>query len=94
MTTSFTTQANFVPSETQQQETPLRASVAQSVKTYLAEIGNQDISNLYEMLLSEIEEPLFKSLMDFTRHNQSRAAKMLGLSRGTLRKKLKQYGLL
>jgi len=31
--------------------------------------------------------------MKFTRGNQTRAAIILGLNRGTLRKKLRQYGL-
>jgi len=42
-------------------------------------------------VLSEIEPPLLKSLMDYTRGNQSRAAVILGLNRSTLRKKLRQY---
>jgi Fis family transcriptional regulator len=32
--------------------------------------------------------------MKYTRNNQSEAARMLGLSRGTLRTKLKKFGLL
>ncbi|HMU67880.1 MAG TPA: helix-turn-helix domain-containing protein, partial [Cellvibrionaceae bacterium] len=40
------------------------------------------------------ETPLLEVVMKYTRHNQTRAAEILGLNRGTLRKKLKQYGLL
>ena len=32
--------------------------------------------------------------MNFVKGNQTKAAEMLGLNRGTLRKKLKQYDLL
>ena len=38
--------------------------------------------------------PLTRFIAKYTRHNQTRAAQVLGLNRGTLRKKLKQYGLL
>ena len=31
--------------------------------------------------------------MQYTRGNQTRAATMLGINRGTLRKKLKKYGM-
>jgi Fis family transcriptional regulator len=37
---------------------------------------------------------MLEVVMKYTRHNQTKAANVLGLNRGTLRKKLKQYGLL
>jgi len=46
------------------------------------------------MVLAEVEAPLFESVMAYTKDNQTRASELLGLNRGTLRKKLKQYGLL
>ena len=46
------------------------------------------------MVLHQVEEPLFKAVLDYTQHNQSHAAALLRLNRGTLRKKLRQYGLL
>ena len=46
------------------------------------------------MMLGEVEAPLMQAVMEYTKGNQSRAAIVLGLSRGTLRKKLKMYGLL
>ncbi|HHX81547.1 MAG TPA: hypothetical protein GX696_01010 [Pseudomonadaceae bacterium] len=52
------------------------------------------ISNLYDMVLSEVEAPLLAAVMQKARSNQSTAARMLGLNRGTLRKKLRQHGLL
>jgi Fis family transcriptional regulator len=49
---------------------------------------------LYELVLGEVEPPLLRTVMEYTRGNQSRAAEILGINRGTLRKKLKTYGLL
>ena len=46
------------------------------------------------MVLAEIEAPLLQEIMAYTRNNQTRASLMLGLNRGTLRKKLKQYNLI
>ncbi|MDB9805930.1 Fis family transcriptional regulator, partial [Porticoccaceae bacterium] len=48
----------------------------------------------YGIVMAEVEPPLLKAVMAYTRQNQSRAAETLGLNRGTLRKKLKQYDLL
>jgi Fis family transcriptional regulator len=46
------------------------------------------------MVLSQVEEPLMNAVMRYTRNNQSKASTVLGLNRGTLRKKLKQYDML
>lgn len=50
--------------------------------------------NLYHVVLSEMERPLLEATMKHTGQNQSRAAKILGLNRGTFRKKLAFYGML
>ncbi len=74
---------------------PLHDSVRQALENFLAQLNGKDIpSNLYELILAEVEAPLMSAVMDYTKKNQSRAAIVLGLSRGTLRKKLKMYGML
>ena len=45
------------------------------------------------MLLTELEAPLIKASLEHTNGNQSRTAEILGSNRGTLRKKIKLYGL-
>jgi Fis family transcriptional regulator len=45
------------------------------------------------MVLREVEEPLFRAVLDYSSGNQCRAAAILGINRGTLRKKLRQFGL-
>ena len=72
----------------------LRNSVERVMKRYLSHIDGQDVTNIYDMVLSEIEPPLLETIMTYVKGNQSRAASILGLNRGTLRKKLKQHGLL
>jgi len=72
----------------------LRGCVEQAVDNYFKHLDGQDVSNVYEMVLAEVEAPLLEIVLKYTRHNQTRAAQVLGLNRGTLRKKLKQYGLL
>ncbi|MBU0456287.1 MAG: DNA-binding transcriptional regulator Fis [Pseudomonadota bacterium] len=73
---------------------PLRNSVQVALSNYFAKLDGALVDNLYQMVLSEVEEPLLRAVMSHTKENQSKAAILLGLSRGTLRKKLKQYGLL
>ena len=66
-------------------------SVQQSLQTYFAQLDGEEPANLYSMVLAQMEVPLLKMVMRYTGSNQSKAAKILGISRGTLRKKLAIY---
>ncbi len=72
----------------------LRDSVSRALENYFGQLGNQKPSEVYDMVMREVEEPLLRKMMAYTNNNQSRTAKLLGLSRGTLRKKLKLYDML
>jgi Fis family transcriptional regulator len=72
----------------------LRACVSAVLGEYFAQVDQEMIADLYQMVLSEVEAPLLKAVMQQARSNQCKAAHMLGLNRGTLRKKLKQYDML
>ncbi len=72
----------------------LRSFVSKAVQNYFMHLDGQEVTNVYSMVLSEIEAPLLEIVMKHAQGNQSRAAHLLGLNRGTLRKKLKQYRLL
>ncbi|MFJ2712090.1 DNA-binding transcriptional regulator Fis, partial [Pseudomonas sp. NPDC087346] len=52
------------------------------------------VTDVYNLVLSEVEAPLLESVMNYVKGNQTKASELLGLNRGTLRKKLKQYDLL
>ena len=72
----------------------LRDSVEKAMNNYFAHLDGQDVTDVYQMVLSEVEAPLLETVMAYVKGNQTKAAVLLGLNRGTLRKKLKQYGLL
>ena len=92
-TTSEPLTVTTVTSQDQITQKPLRDSVKASLKNYLAQLNGQDINDLYELVLAEVEQPLLDTIMQYTRGNQTRAANMMGINRGTLRKKLKKYGM-
>ena len=77
-----------------QQDQSLRDCVEKAVGNYFQHLDGQDVTSVYDMVLAEVEAPMLEVVMKYTRHNQTKAATILGLNRGTLRKKLKQYGLL
>jgi len=71
----------------------LRTCVETSLTNYFKQLDGQKVTGLYELVLAEIEAPLMEAVMKHTNGNQTQASKLLGLNRGTLRKKLKTYGL-
>ncbi len=72
----------------------LRACVEATLSEYFAHLDGHATTDLYALVLREIEAPLLASVMRHAGNNQCVAAQLLGLNRGTLRKKLKQYDLL
>lgn len=72
----------------------LRDHVEQAMRNYFSHLNGEDVTDVYQMVLSEVEAPLLEVVLEYTRGNQTRAAELLGLNRGTLRKKLKEYGLM
>ncbi len=76
------------------QPIPLSRHVSDSLDEYFRALnGCQPPSDLYRMVLEQVEKPLLSSVLEYSAGNQSRAAEVLGINRGTLRKKLKQYAL-
>ncbi|MDR1310309.1 MAG: Fis family transcriptional regulator [Burkholderiaceae bacterium] len=72
----------------------IQAAVTTSMKNYFDALGEQKPSDLYSMVIHIAEESLLGSVMQYAKSNQSLAAKMLGINRNTLRKKLLEHGLL
>jgi Fis family transcriptional regulator len=71
----------------------LRDAVKRAVTNFFSQLDGQEASEVYEMVLSEVEAPLLDIIMQHTRGNQTREANMLGINRGSLRKKLKKSGM-
>lgn len=72
---------------------PIRRSVTSALELYLGDLDGHKVNDLYHVVLNEVEPALFNVVMHHVDGNQTLAAEMLGISRGTLRKKLKQYEL-
>jgi Fis family transcriptional regulator len=73
---------------------PLHRRVARALERYLTDHEGESHTDLYALVLREVERPMLQCVMTHVAGNQSRAADVLGLNRGTLRKKLKTHGLL
>nr|WP_275289033.1 DNA-binding transcriptional regulator Fis [Halomonas elongata] len=72
----------------------LRDAVDAAMRRYFDHLDGCEVTDLHAMVIAEVEAPLLASVLEHAQGNQTRAAEMLGLNRGTLRKKLKHYGLI
>ena len=73
--------------------TCLSESVRDAMERYFNDLDGHDPGGLYELVLAQVERPLFEIVMKNSRGNISRAAQVLGVNRATLRNRLKKYGL-
>ena len=84
-----TTMTEPTPTEISQ----LSHAVKHSIRRYIYELDGTLPNDMYDLVLRQVERPLFEAILEHTKGNQSRAAELLGLNRGTLRKKLRSYDL-
>jgi Fis family transcriptional regulator len=83
-----------IPSDTassKEGNSVLSSHVRDALRAYFASLDGHGASNLYELVLSEVEQPLIETVLEHCEHNQTKAAQILGLSRSTLRKKMQIY---
>ena len=73
---------------------PLRDFTEEALGHYFRTLNGHKAGDLYGLVMSEVELPLFRTVLQHTDGNQSQAAEILGINRATLRKKLKHYQLL
>jgi len=72
---------------------PLRQNVQLAIRRYLEDMGQSQPDSLYRVLLAEVEPPLIEEVLRYTNGNQSQTAKILGMTRNTLRSKLNRYDI-
>lgn len=73
--------------------TPLHQCVREAVLAYLARMGDHELNDLHALVMDEVERPLLELVLAHCQGNLSQAARMLGMTRTTLRKRLARHGL-
>ncbi len=74
-----------------QKPEPLREAVRDALAHYFSQLDGTAPNDLYQLVMQQVEQPLFEAILNHTGGNQSKAAALLGISRSTLRKKLAHY---
>ena len=71
----------------------LKYQVGLALRRYFKELDGNKPTNVFEMVIKEVEKPMLEEVMKFCKGNKSQASKILGINRVTLRTKLKQYNI-
>ena len=74
-------------------DSELSACVRKMLKQYFKDLDGEDATDIYDMVVANVERPLLEVVMHHAEGNQTRASELLGLNRNTLRKKLTQHGI-
>lgn len=72
---------------------PLSECVRNAMRYYLRNLDGYEVNDLHQMVIGEVERPLLQTVLEYTQGNQTQAARLLGMSRSTLRKKIAQHGI-
>lgn len=72
---------------------PIRCCIEETLNLYFEDMNGHEPGDLYQLVISQVEEPILEVTLRQTRGNITKSAKILGINRTTLSKKLKQYNL-
>ena len=75
------------------QRTELQKCVDAELTKYFAMLENDPPTDLYRLVMSQVESAVINYVLDVCGNNQSRAAVYLGISRGKLRSRIKELSL-
>ncbi|MCY4050419.1 MAG: Fis family transcriptional regulator [Gammaproteobacteria bacterium] len=72
----------------------IKQQVKNALDEYMEQSDESMLCNLYSIVLGEVEKVLLESVMERVNNNQTQAARILGINRNTLRRKLEKHELL
>ncbi len=73
--------------------TPLETAIREQLDQYFLDLGQSCARDMLSMVNSCVEKTVIKIALERTENNQTKAAEMLGITRGTLRKKIQTHSI-
>jgi Fis family transcriptional regulator len=73
--------------------TDLPACINAKLTRYFEQLDGEQASGVHKMVMNEVEPVVIKFILDLVNNNQSEASRILGVNRGTLKKKIELYRL-
>lgn len=73
--------------------TDLPACINAKLTRYFEQLDGEQASGVHKMVMNEVESVVIKFILELVNNNQSEASRILGVNRGTLKKKIEFYKL-
>ena len=73
--------------------TPISKIIKNESLSYINKMNGQGVSNLHNLFISEVEKSLIATVLNHLNGNVTKTASYLGINRGTLIKRIKEYGI-
>ena len=73
--------------------TDLPACINAKLTRYFEQLDGEQASGIHKMVMNEVEPLVIKFILELANNNQSEASRILGVNRGTLKKKIEFYKL-
>ncbi|HIQ41070.1 MAG TPA: Fis family transcriptional regulator [Sulfurivirga caldicuralii] len=69
----------------------LAHAVESALEQYFATLEDEQITNLHHLVIEQVEAPLIRYVLKRTCGNRTHAARILGINRNTLHRKITLY---
>ncbi|MDP7554547.1 MAG: tRNA-dihydrouridine synthase, partial [Candidatus Thioglobus sp.] len=71
--------------------TDLPACINVKLKRYFKQLNGEKANNVFKMVIGDVEPIVIRHVLELTKQNHSEASRILGINRGTLKKKIELY---
>ena len=71
----------------------LQECIKDSLEKYFSDLNGETSNGVFKMVTQQTESATIKFVLDKVNQNQSEAARILGINRATLKKKVSLYNL-
>ncbi|MBT3548942.1 MAG: Fis family transcriptional regulator [Gammaproteobacteria bacterium] len=71
----------------------LSKTIKNETLAYINKMNGQGVSNLHSLFVTEVEKSLISAVLSHLGGNVTKTASYLGINRGTLIKRIKDYGI-
>ena len=71
----------------------LSKTIKNETLAYINKMNGQGVSNLHNLFITEVEKSLISAVLSHLGGNVTKTATYLGINRGTLIKRIKDYGI-
>lgn len=72
----------------------IEKAVRNAIQHYIAALDDEaEPGGIYRLILNEVEGAVIRAVLEYHNDNQSKTARWLGITRNTLKKKMREHAL-